>query len=165
MSGCLNFWEHSAPQRPRRFFLAAPWPTRLVAGPSSHRGRQIGRALISTSPVLEELGRNGPDVLVEFLGRSRKPVDPVASQALSTRESPVLAELFRESPEASINLIHLIEEAALGPVGTRRPLAACDSPRQRADTDGLSNVDIVPGMVWPGHSHAGVSFEMIAFGV
>ena len=79
--------------------------------------------LITANPVLEKLSRQRPALLQQALKRLRTPVAPPASRSSSSEEplseadtmlldeNPDLSELFRESPEAALDLLHLIEEA------------------------------------------------------
>ena len=80
-------------------------------------------ALIGANPLLRRLQTVNPDALPEALERLRSPVAP-PRRSLERPASPpeeenaVLADnpdikaLHRESPEAALDLIHLIREAA-----------------------------------------------------
>jgi len=83
--------------------------------------------LIGTNPVLERLGRESPALLGEVLERLRspvpepsyrrslvqdqpKPATPAETAVLA--ENPDLSQYHRESPEAALDLLRLIREAA-----------------------------------------------------
>ena len=113
--------------------LAAFLPGRV---PADLRGRQEIRiavagktddALIAANPVLERLARRDPALLHEVLGRLRtpppspshrrtlaqdQPEPPTAAEHAVLAENPDLAGLYRESPEAALDLLRLIREAA-----------------------------------------------------
>ena len=84
-------------------------------------------ALIAANPALEQLGQESPALLDEVLERLRsaapeaswhrgltqdqpKPVTP--SELTLLAENPDLSEYYRESPEAALDLLRLIREAA-----------------------------------------------------
>lgn len=84
-------------------------------------------ALIAANPVLERLGRESPALLGEVLERLRspvpepsyrrslvqdqpKPATPAETAVLA--ENPDLSQYHRESPEAALDLLRLIREAA-----------------------------------------------------
>ena len=82
-------------------------------------------ALIAANPVLERLGRENPTLLREVIDRLRSPVRShrrtltydaprPATDAENTilTENPDLAVFYRESPEAALDLLRLIREAA-----------------------------------------------------
>ena len=84
-------------------------------------------ALIGANPVLERLGRESPAVLREVLERLRSPApEPSSSRSLVQEqpkpathaetvvlaENPDLSQYYRESPEAALDLLRLIREAA-----------------------------------------------------
>ena len=121
--------------RSRRTVLAAALavlvPIRAVAdlvGRDEIRAAVAGKtddALIAANPVLERLAREEPALLREVLGRLRaqprshrrtlardqsEPETTADSAVLA--ENPDLAELHRESPEAALDLLRLIREAA-----------------------------------------------------
>ena len=101
--------------------LVGDGPTRAaVAGISDE-------ALIEANPILERLKRRDPELLVEALGRLRVPSQsPSHRRSLANgapapatgdehamlAENPDLAALHRESPEAALDLLRLIREAA-----------------------------------------------------
>ena len=81
--------------------------------------------LIAANPILERLARVNPAALEEILALLRAPI-PQSSQERSFKEggeqsqedpgsvfveNPDLAEYFRDSPEASLDLLRLIREA------------------------------------------------------
>lgn len=83
--------------------------------------------LVGANPVLERLGRESPALLAEVLERLRAPApEPSyrrglvrdhpkpATQAETAvlAENPDLSEYHRESPEAALDLLRLIREAA-----------------------------------------------------
>lgn len=82
-------------------------------------------ALISANPLLERLARENPQLLREVLGRLQSPALSfrrslalgASKQATETEsaiiaENPDLAVFYRESPEAALDLLRLIREAA-----------------------------------------------------
>ena len=84
-------------------------------------------ALIAANPVLERLERESPSLLDEVLVRLRAPtpdaprtrtLDQVEPRPATEAETAVLAdnpdlsEYYRESPEAALDLLRLIREAA-----------------------------------------------------
>ena len=84
-------------------------------------------ALIAANPVLERLGRESPALLREVLERLRSPVpEPSYRRSLAQdqpkpatpaetavlAENPDLSQYHRESPEAALDLLRLIREAA-----------------------------------------------------
>ena len=85
-------------------------------------------ALIEANPVLERLGWEHPEALREALDRLRTPAGPepprrrtlartarepeTGTESALLAENPDLAELYRESPEAALDLLRLIREAA-----------------------------------------------------
>ena len=80
-------------------------------------------ALIDANPILQRLRNEHPEALREVLERLRRPIAPArraveppvpeAETAQSVlAENPDIAQLYRESPEAALDLIRLIREAA-----------------------------------------------------
>ena len=84
-------------------------------------------ALIAANPVLERLERESPDLLDEVLVRLRAPApdgprtrtldqgEPrpaTEAETAALADNPDLAEYYRESPEAALDLLRLIREAA-----------------------------------------------------
>ena len=82
-------------------------------------------ALVAANPVLERLERESPDLLDEVLVRLRAPdaprtrtLDQVEPRPATETETAVLADnpdlsdYYRESPEAALDLLRLIREAA-----------------------------------------------------
>ena len=82
-------------------------------------------ALIAANPILEPLRRNDPELLREVLERLRAPeasrsrsliqgaLEPsTAAESAILAENPDLARLHRGSPEAALDLLRLIREAA-----------------------------------------------------
>ena len=81
--------------------------------------------LIATNPVLEILGREHAEELDEILARLRAPVEEQSHQRTFAQsaapetdadsaifeQNPDLAALYRESPEAALDLLRLIREA------------------------------------------------------
>lgn len=84
-------------------------------------------ALIAANPVLEQLARESPVLLGEVIERLRvpapkprnsrnlvqdppKPATPAETAVLA--ENPDLSQYHRESPEAALDLLRLIREAA-----------------------------------------------------
>ena len=119
----------------RRAVLAAALAV-FVPGPAGADlvGRRESRAavagksddmLIAANPTLGWLAREDPAVLREVLIRLRAPVpshrrgltkdrpepEPSAESAVLA-ENPDLADLYRESPEAALDVLRLIREAA-----------------------------------------------------
>ena len=81
------------------------------------------KALIEANPILERLRREYPDALPAILERLRAPLPsyrrglerPVPEPKLESgilAENPDLGQLYRESPEAALDLLRLIREAA-----------------------------------------------------
>ena len=83
------------------------------------------RALIEANPILERIARERPEALREILDRLRAP-EPSHRRSLETPydaedqdgaehgildENPDLADYYRESPEAALDLLRLIREA------------------------------------------------------
>ena len=102
-------------------------PADLV-GRSETRALDAGvteRALIEANPILERIARERPEALREILDRLRAPApsyrrslealddaeDPGGSQSGIFAENPDLADYYRESPEAALDLLRLIREA------------------------------------------------------
>ena len=84
-------------------------------------------ALIGANPILKRLGQESPALLGEVLERLRSPVpEPSYSRSLVQdqpkpatpaetavlAENPDLSQYHRESPEAALDLLRLIREAA-----------------------------------------------------
>ena len=83
------------------------------------------RALIEANPILERIARERPEALREILDRLRAPEpshrrsleapgdaeDPDSAEHDILDENPVLADYYRESPEAALDLLRLIREA------------------------------------------------------
>ena len=82
------------------------------------------RALIEANPILERIARERPEALREILDRLRAP--PAHRRSLEAPgdtgapdgtehgildENPNLADYYRESPEAALDLLRLIREA------------------------------------------------------
>ena len=82
-------------------------------------------ALLAANPVLGHLARTHPELLQEAIARLRaaapsrartlvedepNPATPAEHALLA--ENPDLAEFYRESPEAALDLLRLIREAA-----------------------------------------------------
>ena len=93
--------------------------------PTSIAGKS-DEALIEANPILERLGREHPQALRSILQRLRGPapepsrrraavpgtvLETEANQAVFD-ENPDLDALYRESPEAALDLLRLIREAA-----------------------------------------------------
>ena len=84
------------------------------------------RALLEANPVLERIARERPDALAEILDRLRTPAPPPrrsreaaepaeppdGAQDGLLAENPALADYYRSSPEAALDLLQLIREAA-----------------------------------------------------
>ena len=81
--------------------------------------------LIAVNPALQRLAREDPARLREVLERLRaqprphrrtlarnQPEPATAAESATLAENPDLAELYRESPEAALDLLRLIREAA-----------------------------------------------------
>ena len=81
--------------------------------------------LISANPVLERLARENPELLREVLERLQSPVlsfrrsltyeaprPATEMDSAIIAENPDLAVFYRESPEAALDLLRLIREAA-----------------------------------------------------
>lgn len=101
-----------------------------LVGHAEVRAAVAGRsdeALIAANPVLEQLARESPVLLGEVLERLRvpapeppnsrslvqdppKPETPAETAVLA--ENPDLSQYHRESPEAALDLLRLIREAA-----------------------------------------------------
>ena len=84
-------------------------------------------ALIAANPALERLDRESPALLGEVLERLRAPApEPSSRRSLPLHqpkpatqaetailaENPDLSQYYRESPEAALDLLRLIREAA-----------------------------------------------------
>ena len=100
--------------------VGAPETRPAIAGKSDE-------ALIEANPVLERLGRKSPALLREVLERLRTPApEPSYRRSLEQAQpkpatqtetavladNPDLSALYRESPEAALDLLRLIREAA-----------------------------------------------------
>ena len=87
-------------------------------------------ALIAANPVLERLGQESPHLLSEVLERLRTPTPrsshqrglvqraprpATASETAILTENPDFSQLYRESPEAALDLLRLIREASKTP--------------------------------------------------
>ena len=83
------------------------------------------RALIKANPILERIARERPEALGEILDRLRAP-EPALRRSLRASgraeapddaqgdilaENPALADYYRDSPEAALDLLRLIREA------------------------------------------------------
>ncbi len=82
--------------------------------------------LIDANPVLKQLAAENPSLLHDVLARLRGPLPKAArraqvqvtpeplteSEEMILEENPDLAKLFRSSPEAFLDLLRLIREAA-----------------------------------------------------
>ena len=105
-------------------------PAGLLAALVSHAapGDLVGRdapqrALIEANPVLERIARERPEALGPILDRLRAPRPgsraraqdraeaPDGAQGGLLAENPALADYYRDSPEAALDLLHLIREA------------------------------------------------------
>ena len=110
-------------------------PAGLLAALAAHGapadlvGRDAAeRALLEANPILERIARERPDALGEILERLRAPRPahrrsreaeepagpPDAAQDALLAENPALADYYRGSPEAALDLLQLIREAAKG---------------------------------------------------
>ena len=84
-------------------------------------------AIVEANPVLQRLGTENPELLRDALERLRAPASvrsrrrSLAREVLEQEseafratldENPDLARYYRESPEAALDLLHLIREAA-----------------------------------------------------
>ena len=89
--------------------------------------RRSDDAIVEANPVLQRLGTENPELLRDALERLRAPASvrsrrrSFAREALEQQseafratldENPDLARYYRESPEAALDLLHLIREAA-----------------------------------------------------
>ena len=89
--------------------------------------RRSDDAIVEANPVLQRLGTENPELLRDALERLRAPASvpsrrrSLAREALEQEseafratldENPDLARYYRESPEAALDLLHLIREAA-----------------------------------------------------
>ena len=99
-----------------------------LVGQVEERAAVAGRsdqALIEANPILEALLSAHPEVLSAIIERLREPVFPYRrdlsedaqgpEQEINDEvleENPDLALLYRESPEAALDLLRLIREAA-----------------------------------------------------
>ena len=96
------------------------------AAPADLVGREAAdHALLEANPVLERIARERPEALGPILDRLRAPAPssrrgPVAetpseppdrAQDGLLAENPALADYVRSSPEAALDLLHLIREA------------------------------------------------------
>ena len=84
------------------------------------------RALLEANPVLERIARERPDALGEILDRLRAPAPSTRRSREEAEpaeppdgaldgllaENPALADYYRSSPEAALDLLQLIREAA-----------------------------------------------------
>ena len=112
----------------RRWGVPAGLLAALVsqAAPADLVGRDAPvQALIEANPVLERIARERPEALGEILDRLRAP-DPSLRRSPRTpdrteapdgaqdgllAENPALADYYRDSPEAALDLLRLIREA------------------------------------------------------
>ena len=83
-------------------------------------------ALVQANPILERFGSEHPEALDEILARLRAPVPESSglrtftqttasaneTDAIIFAQNPDLSQLYRESPEAALDLLRLIREAA-----------------------------------------------------
>lgn len=99
-----------------------------LVGRQERRAALAGKSddmLIAANPMLRRLAREDPALLREVLVRLRAPApsyrrtltkdrpEPESSaESADLAENPDLAELYRESPEAALDLLRLIREAA-----------------------------------------------------
>ena len=101
-----------------------------LVGHTKARAAVAGKSdeeLMGANPVLERLGRESPAVLREVLARLRSPAPEPSSrrslvqdqpkpathaEATVLAENPDLSQYYRESPEAALDLLRLIREAA-----------------------------------------------------
>ena len=98
-----------------------------LVGQAEVRAAVAGKSdeeLIDANPVLERLGRESPALLDEVLERLRAPAPepsysrslvqdpPKPAEAAVLAENPDLSRYHRESPEAALDLLRLIREAA-----------------------------------------------------
>ena len=107
-------------------------PAALIAALASHAAPAdlVGieapeRALLEANPILERIARERPEALGEILDRLRAPErphrrgletlddtgDPDGAEDGILEENPDLADYYRESPEAALDLLRLIREA------------------------------------------------------
>ena len=119
----------------RRMVLAAALalflPTPAVAELTGHkkfRAALAGKSdqvLVAANPELERIARENPELLHEVLRRLRestfsysraltqaRPKPASAAESAILAENPDLGEFYRESPEAALDLLRLIREAA-----------------------------------------------------
>ena len=108
--------------------LAPPAEADLVgrSAPSATVADATDTALIEANPFLELLAGEDPELLYDVLARLRDPLpgakrrvevqgasEPLTeSQEQILEENPDFARLFRNSPEAFLDLLRLIREAA-----------------------------------------------------
>ena len=90
-------------------------------------GEAADRALLEANPVLERIARERPEALGPILDRLRAPATsssprhgpaaakpsepPDRAQDALLAENPALADYYRSSPEAALDLLRLIREA------------------------------------------------------
>ena len=105
-------------------------PAALLAALASHAapGDLVGRdapqrTLIEANPVLERIARERPEALGPILDRLRAPGSgsrarapdraeaPDGAHGGILAENPALADYYRDSPEAALDLLRLIREA------------------------------------------------------
>ena len=97
------------------------------AAPADLVGREAAdHALLEANPVLERIARERPEALGPILDRLRAPAlrhgaaaakppePPDRAQDALLAENPALADYLRSSPEAALDLLHLIREATKG---------------------------------------------------
>ena len=98
-----------------------------LVGQAEVRAAVAGKSdeeLIGANPILGRLGRESPALLDEVLERLRTPAPelsysrslaqdpPKPAEAAVLAENPDLSQYHRESPEAALDLLRLIREAA-----------------------------------------------------
>ena len=96
------------------------------AAPADLVGREAAdRALLEANPVLERIARERPEALGPILDRLRAPVPSSRRGPVATKpseppdraqdgilaENPALADHFRSSPEAALDLLRLIPQS------------------------------------------------------
>ena len=99
------------------------------AAPADLVGREAAdHALLEANPVLERIARERSEALGPILDRLRAPAPssrrspaaakpsepPDRAQDALLAENPALADYLRSSPEAALDLLHLIREATKG---------------------------------------------------
>ena len=122
----LGEWSWRAVCAAMLAVLLSQTATADLVGYIEDRAAVAGRsdkALIEANPILERLRREHPDALPAIIERLRAPLPsyrrglerPVPEPKLESgvlAENPDLGQLYRESPEAALDLLRLIREAA-----------------------------------------------------